>query len=413
MRSWRICWLLCLSWGAIWAQSALNVNARYRVESVEIVGGSKTEISRGLRADIESLVGQTLHQETLEKLGRRLRSELHARLVSPKVSKGTQPEQVSVLFEVKGRRPSEHFDLSLPKGVYHSRQGWSGILEAKVSAGDSRFSFGVANDGDALVERFAGLRAGYENTRLGSDKVRLGFQFASYHQQWNPRTLDAIETTSGAPSPYRTRQDFAPSVTLALAEPLTLSAGVSFQRFQVQFPAAHTEAANSVTTTLRYARRLEDSGGNRHQIEAGYSLRAATRSFQSDYVYSRHAVEAEYAYQWCKQRVDVRFDAGAISGEAPLFERFVLGNAATLRGWDKFEVSPFGGTRMAHGSVGYEYHGFRVFYDTGALWNDGQSTEPRHSLGVGFGRRDGFFLALAFPIRSGKAQPTFMTGIAF
>ena len=409
----RLALLFGAAAGLIWAQPAFNINSRYTVESVDIAGSSKTQISRGLRADIEGLVGQKLNQEALDKLARRMRAELHARFVSPKVAKGTQPEQVMVLFEVKGHAGSQKFDGSLPKAIYHSRQGWSGVLNANFSAGDSRFNLGLADDGDAMVERFAGVQAGYENRHVGTDHVRLGFQFASYHTQWSRQTLADLAAEPDVPGIYRTRQDFAPTVTLVVIEPLTITVGTSFQRFQQQFPAAHTEAANAVTTTLRFARRLEDSEGNNHDLEAGYSLHAATRSLDSDYVYARHTVEAEYGYKRHHQGVEVRFIAGRIAGRPPLFERFVLGNASTLRGWDMHELVPVGGTRMAHGSLEYDYRGFQVFYDTGAIWSEGESGDQKHSLGVGFGSRDGFFLALAFPIRSGRAEPMFMTGIAF
>jgi hypothetical protein len=405
--------MLWTAGGLLWAQSEVNVNSRYLVESVDIAGGSRTQISRGLREQLESLVGQRLNQDLLDRVARRMRNELHARLVSPKVAKGTQPEQVIVLFEVKGRSAKQNFDLSLPKGIYHSRQGWSGVLDAKFGVGDSRFNLGVASDGDSLIERFVGVRAGYENTHVGTDKVRLGFQFASYHEQWNLETLAHLAAAPDVPGIYRTRQDFAPSLTLALAEPLTITVGTSFQRFQKQFPAAHTEAANAVTTTLRYSRRLEDKQDNKHEFAAGYSLRAATKTLDSDYAYTRQTVEAEYGYRRLHQGVEVKFIGGRTTGEAPLFERFVLGNSSTLRGWDKCQLSPLGGTRVAHGSIEYDFRGFQVFYDTGALWNDRESGETKHSLGVGFGSKEGFFVAMAFPIKSGRAEPIFMTGIAF
>ncbi len=408
--------LLIAFWAAIGllsAQTEINVNSKYLVERVDISGGSKNDISRGLREDLEHLVGQRVNQVSLEKLARRIQTELHARLVSPMVSRGTQPEQVVLLFEVKGQRPRDKFDLSLPKGVYHSRQGWSGALNARFSAGDSRFNFGVVNDGDELVERYAGLRAGYENRRVGTDRVRLGFQFASYHEQWGLPASQALAVEADVPGIYRARQDFAPSVTFVLAEPLTLSVGASFERFQKQSPAAHTEAANAVTTTLRYARRMEDAEGNKHELEAGYNLRAATSTLDSDYAYARQQVDAGYTYRRGRHEVALAFVAGHVSGDPPLFERFVLGNTSTLRGWNKYDLDPLGATSVAHGSLEYGYHGFRVFYDTGALWNELQSGETKHSLGLGFGMKEGFFLALAFPVKAGRAQPIFMTGVAF
>ncbi|MFB3776456.1 MAG: BamA/TamA family outer membrane protein [Bryobacteraceae bacterium] len=399
--------------GLATAQTEVNVNSRYVVERVDIAGSSKNQISRGLREDIENLVGRRLNQDTLGQLARRMQRELHARLVSSKLTRGTQPEHVIVLFEVKGQRPRDKFDLSLPKGVYHSRQGWSGVLSAKFSAGDSRFNLGILSDGDELTERYAGVKAGYEHDRVFTDRVRLGFQFASYHQQWSRQTLSALTAEPDVPGIYRTRQEFAPSVTLVLAEPLTLTAGTSFQRFQTQSPAAHTEASNAVTSTLRYARRLEDAHGNKHELEAGYSLRAATKTLDSDYAYARYRLDAGYVYRRGRQQIDLSFLAGHVSGSPPLFERFVLGNSSTLRGWSKFDVAPLGSTGVAHGSLGYSYRGCRVFYDAGALWNENQSGDTRHSLGVGYGAKGGFFLALAFPVKSGRAQPVFMAGVAY
>jgi len=413
MRNGRLILAFWAAVGLLAAQTEINVNSRYMVEKVDLAGSSKNRISRGLREDLEKLVGKRLDQGMLDRLAKRLRRELNARFVSPKVTRGTQPEKVAVLFEVKTRRFGRDLDLSLPKGIYHSRQGWSGVLEAKVPVGNSRFNFGILNDGDELIERYAGLRAGYENQHVGTDRVRLGFQFASYHQQWNHSTLAALENTPGVPGIYRTRQDFAPTVTFVLAEPLTLSAGASFQRFQKQFPAAHTEAANAVTATLRYARQLEDSAGNKHALDAGYSLRAATKILDTDYVYARHQMDLGYKYNRGHQQVAVAFTAGHVSGNPPLYERFILGNSTTLRGWDKFDLTPLGATGVAHGSIQYGYHGFQVFYDTGALWDDSQSAEPKHSLGAGYRSGGGFFLALAFPVKSGRAQPIFMTGVAF
>ena len=64
-----------------------------------------------------------------------------------------------------------------------------------------------------------------------------------------------------------------------------------------------------------------------------------------------------------------QFARDRIAGRAPLFERFVLGNASTLRGWNKYELDPAGGNRMVHNSVEYRYGAFQAFYDTGAVWD--------------------------------------------
>jgi outer membrane protein assembly factor BamA len=108
----------------------------------------------------------------------------------------------------------------------------------------------------------------------------------------------------------------------------------------------------------------------------------------------------------------VQFVSGVISGRAPLFERFVLGNSQTLRGWSKFDVAPLGASRMAHNSLEYRYKIFRVVYDAGAAWDRGQHADPKHSLGVGL-RRHEFSLLVAFPVRAGRAEPMFIAGMNF
>ena len=112
------------------------------------------------------------------------------------------------------------------------------------------------------------------------------------------------------------------------------------------------------------------------------------------------------------QDLSVGFLAGTISGQAPLFERFVLGNAETLRGWNKFELDPLGASHVAHGSIDYSYRSFLVFYDTGAVWDRPEEREQKQSLGLGC-RKSGFQLAVAFPVKSGTVNPVFYAGMNF
>ena len=111
--------------------------------------------------------------------------------------------------------------------------------------------------------------------------------------------------------------------------------------------------------------------------------------------------------------------AGAIYGQAPLFERFVLGDSTLLRGWNKFDLDPLGGNRMAYGSVTYGYHIVRVFYDTGSVWDQGKTPERKQSVGIGVSgglgvfQRGAFLLALAFPLREGRVDPVLIAGMNF
>jgi outer membrane protein assembly factor BamA len=103
---------------------------------------------------------------------------------------------------------------------------------------------------------------------------------------------------------------------------------------------------------------------------------------------------------------------GGISGRAPLSDRFVAGNSYYLRGWNKFEIDPIGGNRLAHNTVDYRYGPLQVFYDAGAVWDSGQPATLRHAVGIGV-RESVFTLAVAFPVRSGRVEPVFMMGMIY
>ena len=392
-------------------QPQLNVNSRYTVEAVEISGIEEAKLSKPLREDMNKMAGEKFDQSAVDRLLKRLRSEFPGRSIFHKVRRGVQPEHVKVVFVVA--RHEIGFNMVTNQALYHSKEGWSGTAEISVpDKGDNRFSFGVVSNADDLLERFAGIRAGYRRLRLGTSHAALGFQFESYHQIWNRTTLVALRRSPEVPGIYRTRQNFEPTLTLLPARGLQLTVGTSFQRLQTQFPAARTEASNAVVTTLRYDRQLEDSVANRHRLEAGYSLRAATRTLSSDFAYARHVWDLRYRLARGHNRLEDHVTAGVLTGRAPLFERFSLGNSATLRGWNKFDVAPLGGNRTVHNELEYRYRIFRVFYDTGAVWNRGQKAAAKHSLGFGLFHHD-FTVCLAFPIKDGRAEPVLMAGLTF
>ncbi len=418
----KIAWLGCILFSSLLVagtqDSETNVNTRYTVESVIVSGdGWSTNlasdrpderISSGLRRQITDLIGAKLSPAALDNLAGKLCKEFHARTVTHHVLRGAFPEYVQVVFEIT-LRPTR-FDVSVPKFLYSSKQGWSGAVEGTATIQHNGFTFGLVSDGDELAERYTGMMARYENTRLGSDRVHFRFQFASYHEQWNGATRsDApLEDTSGL---YRTRESFEPVLTLVLAKPLTLSVGAGFQRFQDELPAGQTEAANALLTTLQYRRRWDDSD-YQQDLDAAYDLREATRVLASDFAYGRHHWNLHYVLTHGKHTVTDTVSGGVLTGRAPLFERYFLGNSTTLRGWNKFEIDPLGGNRMAHNSVEYRYGIFQVFYDVGSVWESGQPAVVRHSVGTGL-RQGPMFAAVAFPLREGHVDPIFMVGMNY
>jgi len=148
----------------------------------------------------------------------------------------------------------------------------------------------------------------------------------------------------------------------------------------------------------------------RHRIGIDYGVRAATAALDSDFVYTRHLVAANYSLSIGRHVFGTRMQAGRLSGTAPLFERFSLGNSRTLRGWNKFDVAPLGGDRLAYGSLEYRYRPFLVFYDFGAVWDAGQSATTRHGVGLGVAWPNGLFLTVGFPVRLERVRPLVMFG---
>jgi hypothetical protein len=400
--------------------SEFNINSKYTVDAVLVSGDGWTadvassdvdgKVSSGLRKELRALIGEKLNPTLLDDLARRLRKEFHARTVEHRVLRGKSPDYVQVVFDIR-LRPTR-FDVSVPKFLYHSGQGWTGAIEGTATIVHHGVTVGLVSDGDELAERYTGFVARYENSQLGSEKVHFRAQFETYHEQWNPNTIGKwAAEASWAPALYRTRQNFEPEVRFQVAKPLTVSVGVGFQRFQSESPTAQAEAANVVAASAHYRRRLEDSF-HQQDLDATYSFRAATRILGSDSVYARHRWEFRYMLTQGKGVFIDDLSGGIITGQAPLFERFILGNGTTLRGWNKYDLDPLGGNRMVHNSVEYRYGAFQVFYDSGSVWDRPDSAVIRHSVGVGL-RQGVFSLAIAFPLKEGRIDPIVIMGMNY
>jgi len=396
--------------------SETNVNSRYTVEAVTVSGADwgtspavdavdhDRKISSGLRREIAALVGEKLNPAKLDDLAKRLRKELRARTVEHHVLRGKSPEYVEVVFQVEV--PPTRFDASVPKFLYQNDQGWSGAVEGTATLHNNGFTAGVVSDGDELVERYTGVVARYESEPVLDQRARLRFEFASYHELWNPATVSAAE----AYGLYRTRQEFQPVVTLRVARPLEVSFGTSFESLGQQVPGAQPLAANAFVAGAQYRHEME--GSFDQVLQADYDLRAGSRALASDFAYSRHRWGFRYRFTHGKHELVDDGWGGVLLGQAPLFERFVLGNSTSLRGWSKFDLDPLGGNRVVHNSVEYHYGVFQVFCDSGAIWDNGQSPVARSSVGVGL-RQGIFSLALAFPLRDGRVDPVFMVGMNY
>ena len=411
---------LCGGQSFLQAVTESNINNQYLIESVSIAGvpvsdadsATSARLSQPLGERLLALVGERCDIATLENLAAEIRKELHFGPVTEHLSKGTAPDRIKVDFEVVQKDVS--FDVSLPKFLYRSEQNFTGEVDASAEVKQNKFAFGLVSNGDDLTERFSGLTARFDSAPLfPAHTVRFAVVFEDYHEKWNPTTRAAVVDTGL--DLYHSRWNVAPQAVFALARPLEVSLGASFEQTQSESPAIGGRSANAVTANVHYGHKIERSRVQQ-QIDARYNLRVATRALASTYAYARHMVSAKYEAKSGRHTASDEFIAGSIDGQAPLFDRFVLGSSSTLPGWNRYDLDPLGGSRVAHNQIAYGYRTSRgtveTFYDTGSVWDAGQAIKVRQSIGAAF-RKGIFLLALAFPLGSGHAEPVFMAGMNY
>jgi hypothetical protein len=406
--------------------SDLNINSRYTIESIHFIDHRDYKLSTSAREEIRRLVGAKVSTEALDRLTARIQRELRAHEVTFKLTRGVLPDSVRVLIQVDHAGGS--IDASIPALSYNSQLGFTGAAEITGISGPNSLTFRMVRNTDTLIERYSGIQAGYERSLTANGRVRIGFEFDGYADEYDSATLATLDnesilrTSSLGAGAYSSRLNYEPSASFVLAEPLTYTVGFSFEQLNGLIPglpsAARSESANAVVNTLHYHQRWVDFDSTQ-ELDAGYSLRAATTVLSSDLAYTRHLAHLKYNYSNRTQSVEVTMMAGAINGQAPLFERFALGNSTLLRGWNMYDLDPLGGNRLAYGSVTYGYRMMRVFFDTGSVWDQGKTPEFKESAGIGVSsglgvlEKGAFLLALAFPLRQGPLIPVLIAGMNF
>jgi hypothetical protein len=395
----------------------LNVNCKYIVETVEFRYARKPSATPKLGSEIQQLVdrevGQNFQGDRFDSIVRRIKSEYRSYKVTHRMEKGSKPDHVKVIFELERRGIELNGESNDFKFIYSSRNNFSFGGTADFNIGkQGGLLIGALTDNDLTIERTSGIRGGYRYDLL-NHHVRLAVVGESFRAQWNPTTEGAIAERPDVPGLYRRRQTLEPSVTIQVLPSLRLKAGFNLQRIETQFPVARFESSHALISSLRYEQGWDLGTSTRNLVGAGYDLRAAARTLGSDFVYARHAFDVNESLALPgNQSVLLAFSAGTLNGQAPLFDRFILGNSQTLRGWNRFDVAPLGGNRMAHGSAEYRSHGVRVVYDRGAVWDEGREAKVRQSVGVGY-IKDGLTCMLAFPLREGHITPIILLGYTF
>jgi hypothetical protein len=390
-----------------------NINARYVVERVELSGVADDAISQELRDALQTLVGKRLDSSESDRLSERLKSELPNHDVRRRIAKGSEPGRIRVIFEVtRIDNPWIPFTPSRSKIVYHGDQGWSGALDIPIGADVHRFTAGFAfGNKDDLLEEYSGFRLRVESRRLATDRLGASLEVARFNQTWEPATLAAAASNLPIADPYRTRVTVEPSVTVAFHPNLRLTAGASISELESLSGSPRSVMANAAVVTVGAGGQW-GGGAGEQRLEASYEVRAAREGLDSDLVYTRHLGRARYRYTVGPSTVIASTALGSISGTAPLFERFSLGDSSTLRGWNKFDIAPAGGGRMFHESLEYRFHGAALFFDVGSVWD--RATDRRVRLSTGFGFHSDFsFITLGIPLNAEGAGVTFMAGVRF
>jgi hypothetical protein len=363
------------------------------VNSAEVKGIRQSAYGDALHSDIQAMVGKRVDHLEVDHLKEMLETRLKFRFsVQEKFNRGTTPNTVDIVFEV--REIPWIPERTRPfLGSYHPKQGISAFANGELFYG---FTFGAGTDGDTLTERYKGYMGGFEKQALGTRRFGAKIDFDGFGTLWKRQTLDALQLAPSVPGAYRSRQAIEPSVAFAFSRTLFATAGFSFTQLQMMLPSEPWESAHEATGSLRYLSPSLKFNQGTYKFTAGYEVRTAARNLGSDFVYTRHLWDGKYENKTGNIRSKVAFLAGTSSGNPPLFERFSLGNTDTLRGWNKYDIDPLGGTRVYHFSTEWSWRYLGVFLDNGSIWSEGESSRNRTSLGVNFGP-----LKLAFPIHCG------------
>ncbi len=396
----------------------ININSRYTIESVVINGIAETELVQSIRDDLHALSGKRLDSFEMQRLLRRLRRALPGYDVERRVSRGSQRGQVVITFEVSKGEGLRwlHYVPVHSKFLFHENQGWSGLLDIPIGGRSVRVTPRFAFDNkDDLVEEYSGAGVRVETRMFDNERFGISFEASRYEPSWEAETLAALAANPRSPGAYDRRSTIAPGASFAFTPHIRASAGLSVTSllYPVSRTSTRAEMASAFTASAGYDDRWNVGDSASHAVEAGFDLRVGTDSLGGDLNYERFVGRGLYRFRHDeRQTFIVTGMAGGISGDAPLFERFTLGDSSTLRGWDKYDIAPFGGTAMFHTSVEYRYWGLAFFLDTGAVWERGGDQKVRSSTGVGL-HFDNFFATFGFPLNAESVGATFMIGVRF
>lgn len=406
-----------------------NVNRRYIVSRARVRGVDNERLSQDLRDALQALVGRPLEEGEADALAKQIEAELVDFDVHHRISRGDDTGEVRVDFVVMPAERSRWvpFAPTMSKLVYHRRQGWSGAFDIPFGLKRNRVTLGLAKgNNDDRVEEYSGYSLRIESRDVATRRLGLSLEFARYTPDWRASTLTALSDELAPPALYGRRTTVTPAATVALTRDLRITGGIMASELD---PLVASEdlfvppstRATAGFTQIAFGRNVhpgifdapagERKGGRtlEHSVAARYLWQGGRESLGSDLVYDLHVGSARYSVSGEDARLTVAVQAGRLSGDAPLFARFTLGDTTTLRGWDKYAFAPAGGDRMFHSSIEYGYKGFVYFVDAGDVWRAGADRRVRVSTGVGFDTGYGFIM-VGVPLNADRLTGTLMFG---
>jgi Omp85 superfamily domain len=391
-----------------------NINKQYIVEQADITGVPDAEVSQALRDDLATLVGKRLDSEEAGRLQQRIERELSGYDVSRRIQRGSERGRIRLLYEARKKEPPAwlRFDQLRTNVLYHSEHGWGSYLDLGIGDGNIRVTpiFAIDNEDD-LVEEYSGYGVRFEARKLGTRRLGASLEWSKFDPDWRGVTVDALALRPEIPSLYSERSTFTPVLKFALSPDLSVAGGVSITELEPFEGATGSRMANAAVASIDYSRGWKPDGSDAaHRVEASFGVRAGSRALESDLAYTRYLGQGSYRYDISRHHVQVSGMAGGMTGQAPLFERFTLGDSTTLRGWDKYEIAPAGGDRVVYASLEYRYTGVALFFDVGSVWD--ANTERRVRASAGFGFRAGpAFLTVGFPLNTDNLTAIFTVGL--
>jgi hypothetical protein len=392
-----------------------DANARYLIERVDIRGIGDDDVAADLEAEVQTLVGKPLGSEDVDQVEAKVRTAFPDYDVSRQVRRGGRSGEIRLLFLLEKRESARwlRFAWAPSNLTYHSDQGWGALLQFPIKHRDFLVAPIIAIDnGDDLIEEYSGFGVRVESRKLGSERLGASFEWTAFDQdEWREPTLAALAANPGLPGAYDDRTTITPMVNFAITRQLSVGGGVGITELEPLSGVPESQMANAYIAQVRFDPRWEHGRAD-HAVDAQFTVRAADRSLESDFDYTRYFAQGSYSYDRRRHTVIASGMAGSIDGAAPLFERFTLGDSRTLRGWNKYDIAPAGGDRVWHTSLEYRYSGFSFFLDTGSVWDNG--TDSRVRVAAGFGYHAGpFFMTLGFPLNTDDVRAVFTTGVRF